>query len=211
MNGFVKTEFPHGMARRASHQLGKGRVGVPGRKRMLFAATTIFGLSVIAQTSAIPPDIGSIIGNVGVLGALVWFMYYVTSIAQPRMLDKFTAEQKELREAYRLEAQAARQMFDAHLVAMRETFAKEQAAMRAAFAQEQAALRAAFADEQAKMRLHYGDEARQMRDLLAEALKGMRTAVHDVKDTANTAIQKSSAAELKARADAAKAGDSKHG
>jgi hypothetical protein len=150
---------------------------------VIAAATS---LKLFAQEVSVSPGIGSLIGNVGVLGILVWYLWYNTSVSQPKALDKFSNEQAALRESSEREQ-----------AALRAAFASEQKELRAAFASEQASLRDSFAEELARMRAHTAQEAAELRAILAQAIGSMRLAVHDVKDTAHTAIVKTEAAVAK--------------
>lgn len=125
-------------------------------------------LKVFAQSggTTVDPGLGTLIGNIGIMGVLVWYLWYDTTKSRPKMLDKFGEEQEKIRTA----------------------FAAEQHALRMAFATEQAALR----DANAK-------ETRELREMLIETMRSMRTAVHDVKDTAQVAITQTAAADARER------------
>lgn len=103
--------------------------------------------ALLAQSAGlVDPGMGSLIGNLGVMGVLIWHMWYHTTKTYPGMLDKFGAE----------------------LDKIRETFAREQSAAR----------------------VEHDRETNELRNMLYQNMQAMRTAVHDVKDTANTAITK---------------------
>jgi hypothetical protein len=133
------------------------------------AASTWFKIFAQSAPPMIDPAIGTLLGNLGIMGVLVWYLWYDTTKSRPKMLDKFSEEQEKIR----------------------QTFATEQQALRLTFAAEQSALR----DANAK-------ETRELRAMLIETMKGFRTAVHDVKDTANQAILKTE--QTAARAEQAK-------
>jgi hypothetical protein len=61
--------------------------------------------------------------------------------------------------------------------------------MRAIFAQEQQALRQAFAEEQTRLRQSYDKEVAEWRGMLFQNMQAMRTAVHDVRDTAQAMMR----------------------
>jgi hypothetical protein len=112
---------------------------------------------LIGQSAGFDPAIGKLLGDLGYVGVLVWFLWYHTTHSYPQMMAKFAEEQK----------------------AMREAFEKEQAAQRLVFQQEQAAQRE-FAS----------GENRELRNMLIENMRAMRSAVHDVKDTAQKVFTK---------------------
>ena len=102
--------------------------------------------ALVAQAPVIDTGLGSLIGNIGIVGVLVWHLWYHTTRSYPNMLDKFGIELEK---------------------------------MRAAFRHEQEAQRVADAAEQAELRA-----------MLIQSLQAMRTAVHDVKDTAQVTVGK---------------------
>lgn len=122
------------------------------------------------QTGGTPVDagIGNLVGNLGIMGVLVWHLWYHTTRTYPEMLAKFEAETGKMRAA----------------------FEAEQDAMRAAFLAEQKAQREAFLAEQSAQRSHDERETAELRKVLLQTLAGMRTAVHDVRDTAQSTINK---------------------
>lgn len=131
---------------------------------LLIGTVTTLSLLLAQAPAPAPPildtGLGTLLGNLGIMGVLVWHMWYHTTKTYPMMLDKFSAEVGE----------------------MRKSFANEQTALRAAFLTEQAAARDSSARETA-----------ELRNMLFQNLQAMRTAVHDVKDTAQTAINRASA------------------
>lgn len=92
------------------------------------------------------PGISTLVGNVGVIGVLIWHLWYQTTHSQPQMV---------------------------------KSFAEEVAKLRADRERERA-----------------GDEAekRELREMLLESLRSDRRAVHDIRDTAATVINKVNAA-----------------
>lgn len=125
-----------------------------------------FGLKLFAQvpSPAIDPGLGSLIGNLGVVVVLAWFLYYTTTKSQPDMLARFAAENEKSRQERETE---------------RISHEKEAGAWRVSHEQQMDELRSMLIQA-------LQDSARTRKD--------MRDAVHDVKDTANTAIVKAAAA-----------------
>lgn len=71
---------------------------------------------------------------------------------------------------------------------MLKEFSLESEKMRTAFHAEQAAQRAAFETEQNANRVANEAEKAELRSMFVQALKEMRTAVHDVRDTAQVTM-----------------------
>jgi hypothetical protein len=109
----------------------------------VLAVTNCFRL--LGQASPIvDPSISTLVGNIGVIGVLIWFLYYHTTHSYPQMMAKFAEEVEKLRES--------------------------------------------FEAEQQKQRDYYERETANLRQMLIENMKAMRNAVHDIKDTAQTAM-----------------------
>ncbi len=125
------------------------------------ATSSASGVALFGQGPLLDPGVGSVIGNVGIVGILIWHLWYHTSHSYPRMLERFAAEQQSLRDA---------------------------------FSKEQEAIRHAFLEEQRMHREHTSRETMELRNMLIETLRGMRVAVHDVKDTAQVAVTKAAEA-----------------
>jgi hypothetical protein len=125
---------------------------------VLVAGTLLKILGQAAPT--MDPGIGTLVGNLGIMGVLVWHLWYHTTHSYPKMLERFTAEQD----------------------AQRKLFLTEQSEQRSLFAKEQADARAFTARETGELRA-----------MLIQNLQAMRTAVHDVRDTAQTAMLKKAA------------------
>lgn len=117
--------------------------------------------SLFGQVTALDPGLSSLIGNMGIMGVLVWHLWYHTTHSYPKMMDKFSSEAEKLRGAFQTELQS-----------LRETFRQEQTDQRAYSTRESA----------------------ELRSMLIQTLQSMRTAVHDVKDTAQTAINRATLA-----------------
>jgi hypothetical protein len=143
--------------------------------------SALFGLSALTLLLAdvapvgLDPSIATLIGNGCTVAVLAWYVVYDVRVRTPLMLTAFQKEQEE----------------------MRATFAREQEEMRKAnwqvvdsirltFQQEQNSSRQVFVAEQTAQRETYQREMGETRQMLFETMKSMRTAVHDVKDTAQT-------------------------
>lgn len=81
------------------------------------------------------PGIGSLIGNIGIVGILVWHLWYHTTHSYPKMLERFSEEVERVRQ------QAA-----ADLAAVRDTFHAEQHETRTMLIQTLQAMRTAVHD-----------------------------------------------------------------
>lgn len=128
-------------------------------------ALLIFGsLRIFGQATNLDPGLVSLIGNLGIMGILVWHLWYHTTNSYPNMIAKFSKENEELRKA----------------------FAEEQAKQRAAEKDNQASLAA----ERQREREEDAKEKADLRQMLFETMRSMRVAVHDVKDTAQTVVAK---------------------
>jgi hypothetical protein len=115
-------------------------------KSLLFTIPILIaaaGLRIIGQAAPmIDASLTTLIGNLGVIGVLIWFLWYNTTKSQPQMLEMFSGEISKIRADREME--------------------------RAASARE----------------------TTELRNMIMEVLKGMRSAVHDVKDTAQTTMNK---------------------
>ena len=126
-----------------------------------------FGFKLFAQATPVPaidPGLGSLIGNLGVVVVLAWFLYYTTTKSQPDMLKQFAAENEKSR---------------AEREAERISDEKESNAWRGAKEREMNELRSMLIQS-------LQDSALTRQD--------MRIAVHDVKDTAQTAVNQAAVA-----------------
>jgi hypothetical protein len=124
--------------------------------------------------TGVDPAILSIVGNGVTVVVLAWYVIYDVRVRTPNMLSTFSKENRRGRASYRRIVEE-----------MRATFLAEQNASRSAFAAEQTATRA-----------QYDRELAELRKMLFENMTAMRTAVHDVKDTANALMQKKSLSEM---------------
>lgn len=109
---------------------------------VFFGALRVFAQAPPAQADLPLNGLGTVVSSVGIVGVLIWHLWYITTHTHPQMLKDFALELAKLRDDREEERAAA---------------AKETAELRAMFIQH---------------------------------LQSMRTAVHDVKDTAQTAINK---------------------
>lgn len=139
------------------------------------AGTT--GAMILAQATVagVDPSIATLIGNGATVAVLVWYVIYDVRVRTPMMLSTFAKEQAEIRKTFEDEQIESRKTHLAAIESLRQTFSQEQSTARQAFTIEQSAQREAYHREMV--------ETRQM---LFETMKAMRTAVHDVKDTAQS-------------------------
>ena len=147
-----------------------------------------FGLtavaSLIAAVDGVDPSIISIVGNGVTVVVLAWYVIYDVRVRSPSMLAAFTMEQAAIRKAFTDEQGQIRQTFTSEQSGLRESYRSVIDGMRTTFSAEQSLMRQSFATEQVAARSHCEKETAELRNMLIENLKGMRTAVHDVRDTA---------------------------
>lgn len=141
----------------------------------LFAGATAVVLFADATAAGIDPSMTTLVGNIGTVAVLVWYVVYDVRVRTPKMLEAFAKEQAEIREAFDTEQASTRAAHLQIVDSIRHTFAAEQATARQVFAAEQAAQRET-----------YHREMGEIRNMLFETMKAMRVAVHDVRDTAQT-------------------------
>lgn len=151
----------------------------------------MFGL--IAAVDGIDPSILSIVGNGVTVVVLAWYVIYDVRVRSPSMLAAFATEQAGIRKSFTDEQAEIRQAFKDEQAGLRESYRSVIDGMRTTFASELGMMRQTFATEQVSARAHCEKEATELRNMLIDNLKGMRQAVHDVKDTAHEAIVKISA------------------
>lgn len=115
--------------------------------------TGVGAITVMRLVGQIDPGVTQLVGNLGVIGVLIWYLWHSTTHSYPRM-------------------------------------------------------QAAFSQEMERQRTAHASEMAEMRQMLMTALQGMRTAVHDVKDTAHGAILKTAAmAQEQQKANGGKGGE----
>jgi hypothetical protein len=159
--------------------------------------------ALLAEASAIEPGMASIFGSVVTAGVLAWYVIYDVRVRTPAMLNAFSTEQAAIRKAFTDEQEEIRRTFRDEQSAMRESYRLVIEGIRATFASEQGLIRNTFASEQTALRSHFEKEATELRNMLIENLKAMRTAVHDVRDTAQVLINKKALANAQEEAKAA--------
>lgn len=96
---------------------------------VLMTLTGIVAVKLLAD-GELAPGMTGLIGNLGIMGVLVWHLWYHTTKTYPNMLTQFKQEQEE----------------------SRNTFLKEQDQSRAAFLREQQMLRDHCHDELTELR-----------------------------------------------------------
>ena len=131
------------------------------------------------QTPVIDSNIIPLIGNGVTVVILAWYVIYDVRTRTPNMLAAFQQELAESRDA-----------FEKEKAQDRAEHAQVVEAMRTAFLLEQSELRKVFATEQAAARSQATAEQDALRKMLWDNMQAMRTAVHDVRDTAQSFITK---------------------
>ena len=134
----------------------------------ILAISTAFQMFAQNTGDKVDANIGALVGNLGIMGVLVWHLWWTTTRTYPEMLAKFQSETS----------------------AMREAFDREQAELRGVFDREQRTMRDAFLAEQKAQRDHNSQVQSELRTVLIQHMQAMRTAVHDVKDTAQVTLNK---------------------
>lgn len=127
------------------------------------------------------PGIGSLIGNVGVMSVLIWYLWFNTTRTYPEMQRNFRDEARQARDAFVLEQQSSRQ----------------------AFLTEQAQLRESFLREQRESRSHDERVQAELRVMFSQLAEKFRLAVHDTRDIAQVSLNKVTEQALKAQGDKA--------
>jgi hypothetical protein len=122
-------------------------VGIPG----IIAVVVSNSAWAEGAANMLDPSLGNLMSNLGIIGVLVWHLWYHTTKGYPQMLQAFSVENAKMRDT-----------FEGAMRADRELFREEQ---------------------------------RETRAMFLQSVTAMRTAVHDVKDTAqavitNDAVQK---------------------
>jgi hypothetical protein len=96
------------------------------------ALLTATGIRLVAQTGALDPTLGTLIGNLGIMGVLVWHLWYHTTHSYPQMLSKFTEEVDKLRDAFQREQEAQRSFASRETAELRNMLIQNLQAMRVA-------------------------------------------------------------------------------
>ena len=146
------------------------------------------GLKLFAQQTPegnVDANIGNLVGNLGIMGVLVWHLWYHTTRTYPEMLKNFREEATSLRQA----------------------FQEEQAESRQAFLDEQARMRESFLKEQKESRDHDERIQAELRSLYIATAKEFRMAVHDTRDVAQVAINRQQVVQAQAAQEAQTARD----
>ena len=117
-------------------------------------------MRVLAQGStSVDPGITSIVGNVGIMGVLVWYLWYHTTHSYPALLDKFAVETKQLRDSFAAETKE-----------LRDAFTREQEKLRADHARDVTELRNMLIRSAQAMRVAVHD----VKDAANAAILGVR-------------------------------------
>ena len=134
---------------------------------------------LMAQASGLDPSIANLIGNGVTVAVLAWYVLYDVRVRTPNMLSAFAKEQDEIRKAFKLEQADSR-----------ETFARTIDTLRSTFIAEQSEVRREYKQDRAEIRAQHAQEIDSWRKMVSENMVAMRTAVHDVKDTAQLVMSK---------------------
>lgn len=147
--------------------------------------------SILATVGDMDPSILSIVGNGVTVVVLAWYVIYDVRVRSPQMLAAFATEQAAIRKSFTDEQEDIRKTFRDEQSGLRESYRMVIEGMRSTFSTEQSLMRQTFSTEQTAARSHCEKETAELRNMLIENLKGMRTAVHDVRDVAQEFISKS--------------------
>lgn len=103
-------------------------------------------LRMIGQSPALDPTIGSLISNLGIIGVLIWFLYYHTTHSYPQMLDRFSTELDKLRKTFEDDQSKQRDAFLVEQAAQRLFASTETKELRTMLIQNLQAMRSAVHD-----------------------------------------------------------------
>lgn len=106
---------------------------------------TMCGIA-LAQSTSVDPALGTLISNLGIMGVLVWHLWYHTTKSSPAMLEKFTTEQNNLRAIFSSEVKELRNTFKCEQDATRDRHQQELAQLREMLVQAIASMRVAVHD-----------------------------------------------------------------
>lgn len=134
----------------------------------------------MAQVGGLDPSIANLIGNGITVAVLAWYVIYDVRVRTPAIVNTFAKEQEDLRQTFKDEQAGSR-----------ETFKYEQTEMRKNFTVAIDALLRDNREDQARLREAHAGEIAQWRNMVLDNMHAMRTAVHDVKDTAQMVLTKS--------------------
>jgi hypothetical protein len=123
-------------------------------------------------------DYLGILGQVVTPAVLAWYVIYDVRVRTPNMIAAAAAEAKAQRDSFAIEQKTAR---DANQKLLDE--------IRAAFLSEQQQTRATFLAEANASRAASEQRMREMQTLAVTTSRDMRTAVQDVKETAQAGLK----------------------
>ena len=105
-------------------------------------------LGIIAQSPlpALTFDIGAIVGQLGVVGVLVWYLWYKTARADPKKDEHHSKEIEALRLAFAAEREADREANKEEIKTQRDADAQEKRELRSMVVQMAASMRTAVHD-----------------------------------------------------------------
>lgn len=156
----------------------------------LVTAATPMAFLLAQGATPVDPAIVSLIGNGVTVVVLAWYVIYDVRTRTPTMLAAFSREQSELRTLFDKEQAEARTLFAHDQAELRLSCNAIVESIRTTFTQEQNAARAAFLQEAQNARTQYDKQLSELRQMLFDNMNAMRRAVHDVKDTAQTLINR---------------------
>lgn len=132
----------------------------------------VSSMYLFAQSTGFDPAVVQLVSNLGIVGVLVWYLWYHTTHSYPKMIEKVDGIVNKINDA----------------------FLKDQREMRSTFSEEQRAQRVHDSQQREQQREFYLRENGELRAMLIQTLQSMRTAVHDVRDTAQAALIPAAAA-----------------
>lgn len=134
------------------------------------------GLALPAQADgAVAPELINLVGNLGIVGVLVWHLWYHTTHSYPAMQRQYAEQAEKLETTFTAHVNRLEKTFVAHVERLESAFTREQDASREHNHRETTAVR---------------QDNAELRNMLIRTMESMRTAVHDVKDTVNAQMSK---------------------
>lgn len=98
----------------------------------ILGVSAAFKSAAFAEGMAVDPGLSALIGNLGVIGVLIWHLWYHTTKSQPLMLERFAAEQKEMRLAFERDKKEQQDVHERQLTRLQEMFVQTLTAFRTA-------------------------------------------------------------------------------
>jgi len=87
-------------------------------------AISVLGMAIVAQVADIPstPGLPNILSSVGVVGALVWHMWFVSARLIPKMQRDFNDALDKMRQTFTEEQRALRAEHTRYIAEVREEY-----------------------------------------------------------------------------------------